>query len=229
MSSAFDQPTADAGLPQRLSHVYWIGGGSGSGKSTIARRLAGRYGLGVYDTDAAMPDHACRMPADTAPHLSRFAAMDMDDRWVNRTPHEMLQTFHWYHGEGFEHIVTDLLQLPADRPVVAEGFRLLPDLVKPLLSDTRRAVWLLASEPFRQAAFAARGGTAWGFIARTGDPRRALRNLLQRDAMFTERLARQTTELQLTALAVATGTGEDDLLHLVATTFGLEDRPPRAG
>jgi adenylylsulfate kinase-like enzyme len=28
----------------RLEHVYWIGGGSGAGKSIIARRLAGRRG-----------------------------------------------------------------------------------------------------------------------------------------------------------------------------------------
>ena len=33
-----------------------------------------------------------------------------------------------------------------------------------------------------------RGGPRWGFIAKTGDPERALCNLLERDAMFTERL-----------------------------------------
>ncbi|GAA1406686.1 hypothetical protein ACFQZ4_05750 [Catellatospora coxensis] len=208
-------------LARRLSHVYWIGGSSGSGKTTIARCLAGRHGLGVYDTDAVMPVHARRMPADTAPYLGRFAAMDMDERWVDRTPDEMLQTFHWYHGEGFDEIVTDLLQLPTSRPVVAEGFRLLPDLVKPLLTDTRHAVWLLATPPFRQAAFDARGGTAWGFVAKTRDPQRALRNVLQRDAMFTDRLARQTTDLGLTALRVDTGTRENDLAHRVAAEFGL--------
>lgn len=219
LSSALDQPAHV--LAQRLSHVYWIGGSSGSGKTTIARCLASHYGLCLYDTDAVMPAHARRMPADSAPYLSTFAAMDMDERWVNRSPDEMLQTFHWYHGEGIDQIITDLLQLPTDRPVVAEGFRLLPDLVKPLLADTRKALWLLATPPFRKAAFDARGGTAWGFIAKTGDPRRALHNLLTRDAMFTERLTRQTTELGLTALTVDIGTCEDDLEHRVAATFGL--------
>ncbi|RZS43701.1 hypothetical protein EV193_102682 [Herbihabitans rhizosphaerae] len=32
-------------LAERLRHVYRIGGGSGAGKSTIARRLADRHGL----------------------------------------------------------------------------------------------------------------------------------------------------------------------------------------
>jgi dephospho-CoA kinase len=43
-------------LRARLRHVYWIGGGSGAGKSTIARRVAGRHGLRVYATDDAMRD-----------------------------------------------------------------------------------------------------------------------------------------------------------------------------
>ena len=46
-----------AALRARLRHVYWIGGGSGAGKSTIARRVAGRHGMGVYATDHAMSDH----------------------------------------------------------------------------------------------------------------------------------------------------------------------------
>jgi len=36
---------ADAALRERLRDVYWIGGGSGAGKSTVARRLAAQYGL----------------------------------------------------------------------------------------------------------------------------------------------------------------------------------------
>jgi hypothetical protein len=56
------EPGAAAGLRERLGHVYWIGGGSGAGKSTIAGRLAARHGLGVYATDDVMPDHGCRIP-----------------------------------------------------------------------------------------------------------------------------------------------------------------------
>jgi len=57
----------------------------------------------------------------STPYLQRFVAMDMDERWVNRSPETMLDTFHWYRGEGFGLIVEDLLALPADRGVVAEG------------------------------------------------------------------------------------------------------------
>jgi len=103
-----------AALRARLQHVHWIGGGSGAGKSTIARRVAAQHGLHVYSTDDVMPDHASRMLPEDTPYLSSFKTMPMDERWVNRSPETMLETFHWFRGEGFGLIVEDLLRLPVD-------------------------------------------------------------------------------------------------------------------
>ena len=33
--------------------------------------------------------------------------MDMDERWVSRSPETMLETFGWFRGEGFGLIVED--------------------------------------------------------------------------------------------------------------------------
>lgn len=71
-----------AAMRAHLRRVYWLGGGSGAGKSTIARCLATRHGMRVYGTDDLMSDHARRITPDDAPLLSAFAAMDMDERWV---------------------------------------------------------------------------------------------------------------------------------------------------
>jgi hypothetical protein len=104
--------------------------------------------------------------------------------------------------------------------VVVEGFRLLPHLVKPLLTRPERAVWLLPTPDFRRAAFESRGSS--GQIAgRTSAPQRALSNLLERDRMFTERLAEETKRLDLHAIEVDTGMSEDELTELVAGAFGF--------
>jgi 2-phosphoglycerate kinase len=198
---------------------YWIGGGSAAGKSTIARRIAVQHGLSVYSTDDVMADHARRSSREDCPLLHEFMAMDMDERWVNRSPKTMLETFHWFRGEGFNMIVEDLLSSPREPGVVVEGFRLLPHLVKPLLSVPNRAVWLLPTPEFRRAVIESRGGTAWGFLAKTSDPERALRNLLERDRMFTEILREETSRLGLAAIDVDITTTEHDLVRQVMGLF----------
>jgi hypothetical protein len=89
-----------ATLREQLRHVYWIGGGSCAGKSTIARRIADQHGLHLYATDDVMAEHSRRSKPEDCPLLHQFIAMDMDDRWVNRSPTTMLDTFHWFRGEG---------------------------------------------------------------------------------------------------------------------------------
>jgi 2-phosphoglycerate kinase len=206
-------------LREQLQHVYWIGGASCAGKSTIARRIAAQHGLRVYPTDDVMSDHARRSTDEDAPLLHRFMAMNMDERWVNPSPQTLLETFHWFHGEGFNLIIEDLLDLPREPGVIVEGFRLLPRLVKPLLSVPAHAVWLLPTRTFRQRVLERRGGSAWGFLAKTSDPERALRNLLERDRMFTDVLREETARLKLPAIDVDTTLSEDDVLKRVTEAF----------
>ena len=221
MSPESHQAADSALLRERLRHVYWIGGGSAAGKSTIARRIASRHGLRVYATDDAMADHAARSSREDASLLHRFMAMDMDARWVQRAPQAMLETFHWFQGEAFDLIVEDLLRLPGETAVIVEGFRLLPRLVEPLLAAPAHAVWLLPSPEFRKAVVVSRGGSAWGFLAKTTDPERALQNLLERDRMFTDLLREETARLELTAIEVDSTMTEDDLATRVSGLFGL--------
>ena len=208
-------------LREQLRHVYWIGGGSGAGKSTIARRIAEQHGLHLYSADDGMSDHARRSTPESCPLLHKFMAMDMDERWLNRSPETMLETFHWFQGEGFSMIIEDLLRYSRESSVIVEGFRLLPRLVKPLLAVPSRAVWLLSTPDFRQAVFDSRGGSAWGFIAETSDPEQALRNLLERDRMFTDHLYEETQRFELPFIEVDTAMTEDDLAERVTRLFGL--------
>jgi 2-phosphoglycerate kinase len=208
-------------LQEQLQHVYWIGGGSGAGKSTIARRIAIQHGLRVYSTDDVMADHARRSSREDSPLLQQFMAMDMDERWVNRSPITMLETFHWFQGEGFNLIIEDSLRLPRDTGVIVEGFRLLPHLISTLLSVRSHAVWLLPTPNFHESVIESRGGSAWSFLGKTSDPERALRNLLERDRLFTDLLRNETSRLGLHAIEVSTTTTEDDLVKRVTDLFQL--------
>jgi hypothetical protein len=207
----------------RLRHVRWIGGGSGAGKSTVARRLAADYELRLYRSDDTIGAHAGRArPADT-PLLQAFLAMDMDARWVDRSPAEMAETFPWFAGEGFDLIVEDLLALPQAPPILAEGFRLLPRLVAPLLSRPQQAIWLAPTPAFRRAAFDSRGFT--GEIPRqTSRPERALSNLLARDHLFTDEVVKDATALHLRVLEIDGTLSVEEGTRRVAQVLGLGAR-----
>lgn len=168
-----------------------------------------------------MADHARRSTREDAPLLHAFMAMDMDARWLNRSPDAMLETFHWFRGECFDMIVEDLLRFPSQPGVIVEGFRLLPTLVKPLLGDPARAVWLLPTPAFRRAALSSRRRSALGFLAKTADPERAFRNLMDRDRLFTDNLREEAARLNVPAIEVDTTLTEDDLAGRVAKVFNF--------
>lgn len=168
-----------------------------------------------------MAEHSRRSTREECPLLHRFLAMSMDERWVQRSPEVMLETFHWFQGEGFPLIVEDLLRIPADRRVLVEGFRVLPQLVRPILLEPSHAAWLLPSPEFRWATMERRGGARAGFLAQTSDPKRALENLLARDGVFTERLVREVDALGLSGIPMNPGFSEEAAVELVARKFGL--------
>jgi hypothetical protein len=216
-------------LAARLGHIRWLGGGSGAGKSTIAARLAETHGLRVYSTDETLRRHVADASPDRHPLAAAFVRMDMDERWLTRSPAEMVETFHGFHDELFELIVEDLLALPRERSILAEGFRLLPWLVAPLLhapDGAGQAAWLLPTAAFRRAAFEARGAS-WHGAQRTSNPKRAIDNLLARDALFTERVAAEATALGLTTIQVDGGLTVDALTRRVDVALGLGDGADR--
>jgi hypothetical protein len=113
-----------------LSHVLWIGGGQGSGKSSIASALARRFDLQLYSLDDHAAAHEPRMPS--------VAADETRDGFVIESRHR------------FRLVLEDLALLPPSPEAIVEGVQLFPTSVAAVLRDPARALFLLAADAGEQ-------------------------------------------------------------------------------
>ena len=132
-----------------MQHVLWIGGAPGSGKTTVASRIARRHGLRLYSADTRTWEHRDRALRAGHPAARRWEEMSAAGRWVTATPAEMLEMS--LHRERGPMVVDDLRRLPTSPLIVAEGSTLSPAVVSSGIADASRAVWLIPAPGFARA------------------------------------------------------------------------------
>lgn len=206
-------------IPDRLSHVLWIGGGPCAGKTTLARLLAGKYALKIYNADwHHRGDHRDR-PGGVPPSWNELS---MDERWLWPSPHELAERDLANWAAGFPLVIEDLLALPEARAIVAEGPTLFPWCVAPVLRSPRQAIFLLPTLQWRDRVLARRQGDGAGglrFEDQTSDPARARRNVREREVFIGERIAAACAELGLRCLRMDGSLDLDDSLGVLEEHF----------
>ena len=132
-----------------LKHVLWIGGPPGSGKTTVALRMARHHGVRWYGADTQTWAHRDRALREGHAAAKRWEGMTPEERWVTATPSEMFELS--LHRERGPMVVDDLRLLPTSPLTVAEGSPLSPAVVSSRIADPDRAVWLIPTREFHRA------------------------------------------------------------------------------
>ncbi len=198
-----------------LSHVLWIGGAQGSGKSSVAKALARRFDLQLYNVDRRSCVHEARMPT------TEFGSLSLDERWVDPAPERMLEWFVTTSRHRFRLVLEDLRDLPDTPLAIVEGPQLFPTSVSAVLVAPDQALFLIPDRAEQEARLLARGP-----MPGTSDAERARANATARDLMISARFAREARELRLTALPADRPLGE--LIELADAHFRPAiDRGPR--
>ncbi|HKP72847.1 MAG TPA: hypothetical protein VJT82_07915 [Pyrinomonadaceae bacterium] len=213
---------ADANLRERLAHVYWMGGSPCAGKSSTASLLSGQFGLKIYSCDDAHDAHVKRAQPDSHPTIFRSTGSSWDEIWM-RPVESMAEAEIQFYREEFELITEDLLALPADAPVLAEGSALLPQCVAPLLLRPHQSIWVVPSEEFQREQYARREWVA-GILEQCQNPDAAFQNWMGRDAEFARRVTREAGERALRVLEVDGSRSISETSQTVAAHFNLDAR-----
>ena len=207
--------TADE-LQEALADVLWLGGGPDAGKTTVARILVHRYGLGFYSLDKQGQAHLKQLAARSAAY-QKVLDTSPAERLAELEPAGHVAWTWEFARDRFLLLVEDLQKFDGPRPILVEGVGLLPELVEPLLASKRQAIWLAPSESFILANW---GRSKKRFLARqTADPARAKRDLLTIDRLLAQRIAEQTQVKGLRALEVDGSLSAAEVAELVAAHY----------
>jgi len=175
------------------SQVYWIGGSPCSGKSSIAEILCDQLGWYSYRADDFFDRHVQRSTAQFQPLTWRLSSLSPEEIWMAPVAQQLERELGIYR-EIFDFILEDITGLP--KPVLVEGAACMPELVKALIEQGSRAVWMIPTEAFQRWHYAMRPW-AQGIVQGCSDPRRAYDNWMARDAQFASEIARQTRVMGL--------------------------------
>ncbi|MHB8645215.1 MAG: hypothetical protein ACYDAR_05445 [Thermomicrobiales bacterium] len=211
-------PTEDD-LRGALAHVLWIGGAPDAGKTAVANLLAAKHQLQMYHFDRHEPAHFARATADEHPALfaAHPARMTPDERWVRHPIEQMVRQTIASWTERCAMAIEDLLALPKQPMIVAEGPGFFPECVAPLMIHPHQAIWLVPTEAFKRASAARRDK----LTARheTSDPARAQRNWYARDLGLAAHITREANACGLTLLIVDGSRSVEEMAALLEAHF----------
>lgn len=200
--------------PVRMANVFWLGGGCGSGKTTMARVVTRRLDLRIYPVDGYTYAHAERSKHGGFPLNQAAAEVTPEQRW-RKSPAELAEWFAAVAAERLEMILADLRDLGPGPTILAEGPQLFPDLIAPLMQTPEHGLWLLPTQEFGQHGVS--GRRAGGLSGEAASRRR------DRDVLLTELNRQQVRQRGLPSVEVDGYRSLADTVDMVAER--LENLP----
>lgn len=211
-------------IAKALARVFWVAGSPCSGKSSISHTITRIYVFLDYHVDAFERHHFARRVAEEDPEALAFLKMNMDQRWIQRSVEELVQetTASW--ANKIPLVLEDLLALPKENFIVAEG-NFFPESLQPYLSSPHQAIWLVPTDSFceqarrRKQAELARRQKRHGVYNEGSDPEKRLRNLIERDCRLAHVVKQQAEALSLPVYEVDGSRSLEAMTELVEQHF----------
>ncbi len=175
-----------------MSHVFLIGGGPGSGKSSIAKKLSKEYGIEYWKVDNFVGEHQQEAADRKFPINNYINNLSEDEQQLELLKLTSKQEL--ARQEELFFILIKELRVRTFDYLVLEGNCLLPNLVAQRFEYPYTAVWLLPEPKFQEKIYRKRDW-AQELLAGSDDPGLLMKTWLKRDREYNE-VVRNQAEIQ---------------------------------
>jgi hypothetical protein len=183
-----------------MPEAVFVGGGTGGGKTTVARALAGKHSLRLLQIDHFWYAHSERA-GETPP--------TPDVQWLEWTPATQAADFERLSRLMLGFVLEDLPTLPDQPLVLVEG----PQILADLLPEDAHAVFLIPTPEFQRGVLVPRPMPS-------SDPERALAARLVKDRLYAERVAALARERGFPVIEVDGSRSPDAIFQHVENLLG---------
>jgi 2-phosphoglycerate kinase len=206
-------------ITQDLHHIRWIGGTACSGKTTFARMFAQKYHHHLYQRDEHERDHLRKATLDKQPALHKaWAEREHWETLYRQSPQTIFDQTKAEANEAFEFILEDLLHLPNDTLIVAEGVGLEPELITQV-SSPEHALMFVADEELARKTWQDRYmHTPW--LNGYSDPKQIVENFIQWTLLSAEHIQEMSRQFDITCLVSSVENPIPEMFRVVERHFG---------
>jgi 2-phosphoglycerate kinase len=189
--------------------LFFIGGASHTGKSTLARSLADHFNWNYCATDklARHPGRPWQpqftdIPKHVVEHYHLLSVTELIEDVVNHYRQNV-----WPQIEDI--VTTQAIDRPAQGKII-EGLALLPELVNTLKLDNIASIWLTASNEFlRQRIY-----LSSQYARKSTDEQMLIDKFWERNCLLNDQIIAAISILNLSSLAIEEVSTQDELIEL---------------
>lgn len=202
-----------------MESIYFIGGSPCSGKSTVTEILAKEFDLHYFKVDDYLDKYIESAAAVGSEKCTKAGLMNPEEIWMRDPSIQCAEELQIYE-DIFPLILSDLKQLPCDRPIITEGAAYLPKLMKTLAIPRNMYLSITPTAEFQVSHYRQREWVPY-VLEGCSDKEKAFSNWMDRDILFAEEVRRQCSKENYLSLVNDGKLSIADIANMVALHFGL--------
>ena len=213
---------------EHLRHVYWLGGASSAGKSTISSLLEKRRGMIRYDGDGRLlGEYIKKFSRERAPvcheHLERSKTEGEKFYW-NYPPRKYRELMYAVYTEDLAFVVEDLLALSSEFPIVVDMFGGYPTEELFHLTPLERLIFLIPTPEFHRKDYGAwfeRNDTRRKLSSIHPNADEMMANYVRGHLEMADHIRRECDKRRLPHLITGGNMGVEEVYAAVCDHFGF--------